>query len=105
MNATGDGDPERLVAYRVSASLFPLLGVEPMLGRSFVADEDRSGGDRVAIVSHGLWTRRIGARRDVLGEDIVLDGKPHRIVGVLPQWFRFPRRDVSLFVPLAMAAR
>ena len=102
MNLTGAGDPERLNVHRVSSSFFSILGVEPLLGRAFVPEEDQAGGERVAVLSHGFWQRHFGARARALGEDILLDGESHRVVGILPAWFRFPRRDIELFVPLAM---
>ncbi len=102
MNLTGEGDPERLNVHRVSSSFFSILGVEPLLGRAFVTEEDQPGGERVVLLSHGFWERHFGARGSALGEDILLDGESHRVIGVLPVWFRFPSRDIALFVPLAM---
>ena len=71
---TGAGEPERLRAARVSANLFPLLGVEPLLGRGFLAEEEQRGQDRVVLLGSGLWTRRFGADPTVVGRAIVLDG-------------------------------
>ena len=102
MNLTGEGDPERLNVHRVSSSFFSILGVEPLLGRAFVTEEDQPGGERVVLLSHGFWERHFGARGSALGEDILLDGESHRVIGILPVWFRFPRRDIAAFVPLAM---
>jgi putative ABC transport system permease protein len=102
MNLTGAGEPERLSVHRVSSSLFTVLGVEPVLGRAFAAEEDRPGAARVALLSHGFWLRRFGARESVVGEDLLLDDEPHRVIGVLPAWLGFPSRDTEVFVPLAM---
>lgn len=104
MNFTGDDEPERLRVERVSSSLFPLLGVEPRLGRAFLAEEDTEGRGRVVVLSHGLWQRRFGGGDGVLGKSLRLDGESYRVVGVLPSWFRFPSRGIDLFVPLAMGA-
>ena len=102
MNLTGSGDPERLNVQRVSSSFFSILGVEPLLGRAFVKEEDEPRSERVVLLSHGFWERHLGAQESALGEDIYLDGESHRVIGVLPVWFRYPSRDIALFVPLAM---
>jgi putative ABC transport system permease protein len=101
LTLTGAGEPERLDATRVSADFFRLLGVEPLLGRSFVAAERSSGGERVAIISHGLWQRRFNSDRDFIGESIALDDQSYRVVGVLPPGFRFIQ-PVEVWVPLAL---
>jgi putative ABC transport system permease protein len=97
---TGSGEPERLTGARVSADLFPLLGVTPVAGRMFRADEDVFGAPRVAIVSESLWQRRLGSERDLAGRSLLLNGVAHAVVGVLPRGFRLPEADV--FVPLAL---
>ncbi|HZM71177.1 MAG TPA: ABC transporter permease, partial [Candidatus Cryosericum sp.] len=83
-NLTGTGEPEQLSMALVSIDLLPLLGIEPSLGRAFGRDEEESGHDGVAILSDGFWRRRFGADRGVVGREIVLDGRPVTIVGVLP---------------------
>src|SRR5688572_14312464 len=99
---TGSGEPERLTGARVSSELFPLLGVTPILGRTFTPDEDVFGAPRVAIVSEALWQRRLGSNPDLAGRSlvVVLNGVSHAVVGVLPRGFRLPEADV--FVPLAL---
>ena len=89
-NLTGRGEPERLYGARVSASLFPLLGVSPQLGRSFLAEEDTPGRDAVVVISHHLWTNRFGADPAIVNRILSLDGRPHVIVGVMPASFLFP---------------
>ena len=89
-NLTGDGEPERLNAARVSANLFPLLGVTPLHGRAFTEDEDEIGRERVAILTYGLWVRRFGADAAVIGRTILLNGAPHTVVGVMRPDFAFP---------------
>ncbi len=101
LNLTGTGEPERLEGKRVSASFFPLLGVEPLLGRAFSPEEDQPGGNRVVVLSHGLWQRRFGSDRGILGKPLILNGESHEVVGVMPQHFQFPTREDELWVPIA----
>jgi putative ABC transport system permease protein len=90
-NLTGAGEPERLPAARVSPSLFPMLGVQAQLGRTFLDEEDRPGRDQVVILNHELWERRFAGDPHVIGRKITLDGHPYEIVGVLPPGFHFPK--------------
>jgi predicted permease len=106
-NLTGDGSPERLRAGFLSAGLIPTLGVAPEAGRSFAAAEDAPGGDPVVVLSHGLWTRRYGASRDVVGRSIRVNGVATTVIGVMPAGFRLPRdleegEDTELFLPLGI---
>lgn len=97
---TGGGDPERLIGARVSADLFPLLGIRPIVGKTFSAEDDVFGGPRVAVVSEALWQRRLGSDRDLARHTLVLNGVSHAVVGVLPHGFSLPAADV--WVPLAL---
>ena len=81
---TGEGTPERLRGGRVSASLFPLLGIQAALGRTFLEEEDQPGRDRVVLLSHALWERRFHADGAIIGRTIRLNGEPFQVVGVLP---------------------
>jgi len=99
-NLTGQGEPERLNGSRVSANLFPLLRVTPLVGRTFTEDEDEIGHDHVAVLGHGLWTRRFGGDPSVVGRTISLNGEPHVIVGVLRRDFAFPTREYEIYTPL-----
>jgi predicted permease len=106
-NLTGDGTPERLRAAFLSAGVVPALGVAPAAGRAFAAGEDAPGADAVAMLSHGLWTRRFGASPEVLGRRVLLNGEPHVVVGVMPAGFRLPAdmeegEDTEVFLPLVM---
>jgi putative ABC transport system permease protein len=92
-NLTGGGQPEQVKGATVSATLFPVLGVQPSLGRAFTEEEDQSGHDQVAILADSLWRRRYQADPAIVGRKILLDGKPHEIVGVLPASFHFPRAE------------
>jgi putative ABC transport system permease protein len=98
-NLTGAGVPERLDGTRVSGSFFPLLGVEPWIGRG-LQPEDESSDARVVVLTHGLWIRRFGGRADIVGRDISLNGARYTVVGVLPPRFLFPFREAELAVPL-----
>jgi putative ABC transport system permease protein len=111
-NITGAGEPEYLGGVRASASLFSLLGVEPMLGRTFTPEEDQPGAERVVVISHGLWMRRFGSDQHIIGQKIMLNDEPHTVVGVLPPGFQFPRkgelpagyqfpRQADFYTPLA----
>jgi len=75
----------------VSANLFSLLGVQPMLGRTFLPKEDEPG-NHVVILSHGLWQRRFGADRGIIGRNVTLDGRPFQVIGVMPPRFTYPLR-------------
>ncbi|HWT02783.1 MAG TPA: ABC transporter permease [Pyrinomonadaceae bacterium] len=100
-NLTGAGDPERLEGKLVSADLFPLLGVEPQLGRAFLPEEDRPGGNRVVLLSHGLWQRRFGSDPKITGQPLTLNGESYTVVGVMPPHFRFPGEEAELWAPIA----
>ncbi|HEV7516827.1 MAG TPA: ABC transporter permease, partial [Thermoanaerobaculia bacterium] len=98
-NLAGEGRPERIVGSRVSQELLPLLGVRPALGRTFLAEEDRPGARPVVILSHGLWARRFGADRAILGRAVHLNGQSYTVVGIMPGAFHFPAR-AELWTPL-----
>lgn len=102
---TGAGEPERLSGLAVSASLFSLLGIRPSIGRGFLAEEEQSGKDQVALISYGLWQRRFGSSASVIGEQITLSGKSYEIIGVMPQGFQIPTGQPDLLVPLPFTAR
>ena len=87
-------------AAALSANAFALLGVQPVLGRDFVAADEAPGAPQVAILSHRFWQARFGGGLDVVGRTIVLDGAPATVVGVMPERFEFPSRH-SLWFPLA----
>jgi predicted permease len=88
-NITGSGEPERVRGGMVSAEFFPTLGVQPLLGRLFVRDEDRLGAAPVALLAEGFWQRRFGSARDIIGKQIIMNGDAYTIVGVLPASFHF----------------
>jgi putative ABC transport system permease protein len=87
---TGDGDPEQVRGMPVSTNLFSMLGVHPVLGRDFLSGEDQAGNENKVILSYGLWQRRFGGDRGVIGRVITLDRQPRTVVGVMPRGFSFP---------------
>jgi putative ABC transport system permease protein len=97
-NLTGQGAPVRVYTGKVTANAFPMLRVQPALGRTFAVDEETPGKDAVVILSHGFWQRQLGGRPDVLGQSLQLDGRSHRVVGVMPEGFALPGR-FDLYVP------
>lgn len=100
-NLTGSGDPERLEGRRVSASFFPLLGVDPYIGRAFTAAEDQPNSGHVVLLSYGLWQRRFGGDAGVVGKTLNLNGAGYTVVGVMPPRFQFPTPDDEVWVPVA----
>jgi predicted permease len=99
MNLTGSGVPERLHGYMISAHLFPVLGITPILGRNFREEEDQKGAGPVAIISDGLWKRKFGLSSKVLNESIALNGRTYPIVGVFPG--RLPSIAASdVYIPI-----
>jgi putative ABC transport system permease protein len=110
---TGHDDPQRLGAARVSANLFPLLGLAPVLGRGFVDDEDQPGRDRVVLLSDAAWRRRFGADPSIVGRTITLDTRTVEVIGVLPRTADLPGGDalgklvalperIDIYQPLAL---
>jgi len=83
------GEPERLTSVPVSQNFFPLLGVEPQLGRQFSEDEAKFNGPRAVMLSDGIWRRKFGADSHIVGRSLDFDGGPKTVVGVLPAWFDF----------------
>jgi putative ABC transport system permease protein len=88
-NLTGSNEPERVAAAKVSTEFFNVLGIEPMLGRTVAPNEQGPNGQRVLVISHGLWQRRFGGDKAVLGQKVSLDDEPFTIIGVMPPQFRF----------------
>ena len=101
-NLTGAGDPERVQGARVTASLFTTLGVMPALGRAFVDAEETIGKEFVVILSDGLWARRFGRDRSIVGRPVQLNGEAYEVVGIMPPGFAYPSRDFDLWVPLTV---
>jgi putative ABC transport system permease protein len=106
MSLTGSGDPEEVLLGRVSASIFPLLGVAPIHGRDFLLEDDRLGASPVVILSHSFWRDRFGEDPSALGRTLYLDGYPAEVVGILPPNIGFPPNlaDVDMYVPVELFA-
>jgi len=102
MALTGRGEATQLNTNRVSTNLLDVLGVRPMLGRTFVDGESIPGRETVAILSHALWAERFGSDRSIIGRSMVLDGTPYTIVGVLPPGFEVLGRPADLWTPLVI---
>ena len=100
-NVTAGGEPERAQGGQAAASFFSVLGVDPILGRSFLPEEDRPGGRPVVMVSESFWTRRFGRSPSIIGRSIGLDGKSYTLVGVLPRKID-ALGHVDLWIPIAL---
>jgi predicted permease len=100
-NLATSGTPERLTGLAATPSIFSTLRVSPVLGRSFTADEAVPGNEKVAVLSHELWQNRFNGDPAIAGSDIRLNGEQYRVVGIMPQGFSFPNREVDLYVPFA----
>ncbi|HEV7747768.1 MAG TPA: ABC transporter permease [Pyrinomonadaceae bacterium] len=103
-NLTGDGEPEKIEAFGVSANFFPLLGVQPALGRGFTADEDAPGAARVVVINHNLWQQRYGGEQNIIGRQLLLNGEKYAVVGVMPAGFQFLDSKVGLWVPIGFTS-
>lgn len=99
----GAGDATRVTVANVSPSLLPLLNAQPLRGRVFTADEGRDNNWRIAILSQGLWEQRFGARDDIVGGTIELEGGPATVIGILPRAFRFPTGETQMWLPHRVA--
>jgi predicted permease len=94
------GPPERVQGVRISASAFAMLAVQPFLGRTLIAEDDRNGARGVVLISYGLWSRRYARDPAVIGRAVNLNGETREIVGVLPASFALPNLDTDIVVPL-----
>jgi putative ABC transport system permease protein len=102
-NLTGAGEPERLQGQRVSAEFFSTLGVQPLVGRDFLAEEDRAGATPAVILSYGLWQRRFGNDPGVVGKQLTLNNQSYTVVGVTPPDFHFGA-EADVTVPIGLQA-
>lgn len=99
VNVSGETDAERFSGAWVTASLFGIARVQPLLGRTFVAGEDAPGGPRVAVLGFGMWQRRFGGDSAIVGKALRANGVPYTVIGVMPEGFRFPD-DAAIWLPL-----
>jgi len=102
MNLTGDGPAEEVEVKLATPNFFPLLGVRPVMGRTFLPEEDRAGAGKVVLLSQGLWVRRYNGRPEIVGKRILMNGEAYTVVGVLPPGFDFPDR-VDVWIPLVLS--
>jgi predicted permease len=100
---TGAGEPVTVIGERITANLFPTLGVQPAMGRFFLPEEDAPGNESAVILSYGLWQSRFGGDRNIINRDITINDAPRTVVGVMPQDFYFSTRIVELWVPFSAA--
>jgi putative ABC transport system permease protein len=103
VNLTGFGDPQRLGGTRVSGQFFNTLGVAPALGRVLTVDDDQAGHDHVVVLSDGLWRRLFGAKPDIVGHPVSLNGESYQVVGVMPRGFVDPwNPPTEIWSPVAI---
>ena len=102
VSITGGGAPERIQALRVSASVLPLLRVQPMLGRAFSDEDDMPGAPRRVMLTHGYWQRRFGGAHGIIGQQLFVDGSPVEVIGVLPASFKFLRVRPAIVLPMPL---
>jgi putative ABC transport system permease protein len=106
-NLTGGTEPERIQVAEVSADFFAVLGVGPMLGRTFLPEEDRDGATPSIVISHGLWQRRFGSDPSIVGKPLLLDGASFTVIGVMPASFSYPERPsqpIEAWAPVGLNA-
>src|SRR5215213_3059281 len=96
---SGQGDAETLNAPRVNAAFFSVLGVDPVLGRTFQNGDDSQNGPKVTVLTYGLWQRRFGADPAIVGRALTINGNSYTVIGVLPASFQFAMRPADLFLP------
>ncbi len=100
-NLTGDGEPEKVSAYAVTANFFPLLGVQPLMGRTFSTQEDAPGANKVVVLSYALWQRRYGGEPNLINRNILLNGESYTVIGIMPANFQFLAKEIRAWVPMA----
>ena len=101
-NLTGDGDPERVSIGNVSADFFKVLGLPPVLGRTFRPGEDTPGNNGVCVISFGFWQRRFAGDPNIVGRPLNLNSAAIEVVGVMPAGFSFPRPETEIWMPIAL---
>ncbi len=104
VNLVGQGEPERLEITMVDDELLPTLGVQPMLGHTFTAADNREGANGTVLLSYGLWQRRFGGDPQVVGRELLLNDERSTVIGVMPPAFYFPNRDTELWTPFRLKA-
>lgn len=100
---SGPGEATRVTVANVSPSLLPLLRAQPLRGRLFTPGDGADGNWRIAILSQGLWEMRFGAREDMVGQNVMLEGGPATVIGIMPRTFRFPTGEIQMWLPHRVA--
>jgi putative ABC transport system permease protein len=100
-NLTGQGEPERLAGERATTNLFSVLRLQPLLGRTFVSDDEGPNATPVVVISEDLWLRRFGGDPNLIGRSITLDGLNRTVIGIVPPDFRFPSPETTIWLPAA----
>jgi putative ABC transport system permease protein len=98
-NLTADGPPELILGRAVTPNFFDVLGVRPAIGRSFTAEEDRTGAP-VVVISDGLWRRRYRGDRSIVGRTLLMNDNRYEVIGVMPRGFVFRNREMNYWVPI-----
>ena len=101
LDLTGSGEPKRIQSCPVTASFFPLLGVQPLRGRFPTVEEDQTGKNNVVVISHNTWNGIFGRDPEIIGRQINLSGNVHTVIGVMPPSFRFPTPEIGIWYPIA----
>jgi putative ABC transport system permease protein len=101
-NLTGADEPVRIVGTTASGKFFKVLGVKPLLGRTFTDEEDKAGAPHVVVLSHAFWQRRFGSDAGIIGKPLTFNGESYTVIGVMPQRFDFPDRKSEMWTPLAL---
>jgi predicted permease len=98
-NLTADGPPEQVVGRAVTPNFFDVLGVKPMAGRMFTAEEDRTGA-QVAVISYALWQRRYAGDANAVNREILINGETYSVIGIMPRDFAFRDRERDFWIPI-----
>ncbi|MBI4905192.1 MAG: ABC transporter permease [Acidobacteria bacterium] len=97
-----EGVPEQVQGASVTSSFFPMLGVRPLIGRTFATGDDQPGTSSLVVLSELIWRRRFAANSSVLGQTVVVNGTPATVIGVMPSAFQFPRRETEVWTNLPL---
>ena len=101
-SVTGLAEPEEIISLDVTDGVLPILGIQPALGRLFTKTDDSPDGGKTVILTHGYWRAKFGGEPSAIGRTLVLDGRSHEIIGVLPETFRFLDRRPAIVLPLQL---
>jgi putative ABC transport system permease protein len=104
VNLTGDGQPQKVQTFHISANLFAMLGVSPQMGRAFLPEEEEPGKDQEIVLGHGFWEQRYASDPRIIGRSVKVDGKSYTIVGVMPKGFDFPL-PAEAWLPLSISPK